>query len=574
MPVCATKLRAGGKGSKIAVNAIKRGLYLLEARLMPWTNTWKLRNSSPPRRFLRWRLSAGSDMHSFNSLCARNGGVRTTVQLLIALLVFARWGFSEAPTNPNLSVREARYLFLDLLEVDQMQGLVQAINQGEKYLQNPVMEGTPGTWDHPRLEYNGTVMFDQKTDLWRMWYSGTEDEPAGLGMTGPTDTRHVGYATSHDGIHWTKPNLGVIDYLGSKENNLVVFDGQAATVIDLRGKLPGKRYRMYVESFGGTPAGSINFHWFRSDDGVHWDDEGHVAEKDLPIEPANVIYDPDDPNPERRWKAYALLMDMRFPARKLGVVTSPDGQKWSQPTIILHPADGLEDEDHYLGVTKYQDYYIALYDFMYRGHNTDTELAVSRDGIHFSRILNGHTILPLGKKGEFDSSMICIGKSFLTMTGKHYLYYTGSDKNYQEGSSRSGLGLPWRRSIGLATWRQDGFTDLQLAKGEQIGWLLTKPIKVTTPGSFQLWVNADIPSPGTQLQIEVLDGESGRPIQGYEHADSLSGINDLEQVITWRGRDDLSGIHSSSIRLRFTLAGPAARLYSFGFRKLGENSHD
>ena len=81
------------------------------------------------------------------------------MQLLIALLVFARLGFSEAPTNPNLSVREARYLFLDLLEVDQMQGLVQAINQGEKYLQNPVMEGTPGTWDHllPRIQRDGDV---------------------------------------------------------------------------------------------------------------------------------------------------------------------------------------------------------------------------------------------------------------------------------------------------------------------------------------------------------------------------------------------------------------------------------
>lgn len=484
----------------------------------------------------------------------------TSVPLLVRLA-------AEDIPRSGLSVRETRYLFLDMAEVERMDGLVQAINLGEKHPNNPVLEGTPGEWDHPRIKFYGTVIFEPESGMWKMWYSGTEDQPAGLAMTALTDTRHIGYAVSRDGVHWEKPKLGIVDYHGSKQNNLVLLDGQAANVFDLRGILPGKRYRMYTESFGH--GGGINFRWLRSDDGLHWEDEGRISAKDLPIELANVIYDADDPNPNRRWKAYLLMMDISdFPTRKLGVVTSPDGEKWSQPTIVLDPRDGLEDEDHYLGVTKYHDYYIALYDFMYRNHSTQTELAVSRDGIRFQRVLNGHKVLKLGPKGAWDSSMPVIGQGFLTIAGKHLQYYTGSDRNYQEGSSRSGLGLPWRRQLGLATWRQDGFTDVRVADGAERGSLLTKPIRVGDQ-DLVVWVNTRLPAPGNALRVEILDTRTMRPLRGYEQSDSLAGIDHLEKVVEWSGVADLSKVGVPAIRLRFTLNGKEARLYAFGFRKKG-----
>ncbi|PYV16725.1 MAG: hypothetical protein DMG07_07230, partial [Acidobacteria bacterium] len=168
------------------------------------------------------------------------------------------------------------------------------------------MTGTPGTWDSTRSKFYGTVIYEPETGLWKMWYTGSQDQPPWMRMTSVTDTRHIGYAVSRDGLHWKKPKLGIIDYLGSRENNLVVLDGQAASVIDLkRSKVPGakRRYRMYMESFGGPPPGATNFRWFGSDDGLHWEEEGRVSEQELPIELAHVIYDPDDPHPERRWKA-------------------------------------------------------------------------------------------------------------------------------------------------------------------------------------------------------------------------------------------------------------------------------
>ncbi len=500
---------------------------------------------------------------------ALDGGARAFFPLLQVILICSFSALTQIHAESVLKMAESRYLFLDMAETEGMEGLVQAVNPAEKPANNPVLTGTPGAWDEARAKLYGTVIHEPGAGLWKMWYSGTQDVVGGEGGMKLTDSRHLGYAVSRDGLHWEKPKLAIVDYLGSKENNLVLLDGQAPNIIDLKEKaVPGakRRYRMYVRSFWGPPPDATNFRWLGSDDGLHWEEEGRLSRQQMPLDLSTLLYDPDDPNPERRWKAYGQLYD--YPLRKLGVATSSDGVNWTKPILIMHPADGLEDEDHFLGVTKYQGYYIAHYDFMYRGHNCATELAVSRDGIHFARILNGHKVIPLGKKGDFDSSMITVSTGFLTLSGKHYLYYSGADKNYQEGP-RNGLGEPWRRHTGLAMWRQDGFTDLRVAQGRESGWFVTKAIQAVDAGRYELWVNVNAPGPNNALKIQLLDGESDQPLPSYQRPDRLSGANSLDHVITWKGSADLSGIRVRSIRIRFTLEGQDIHLYSFGFRKKG-----
>ena len=59
-------------------------------------------------------------------------------------------------------------------------------------------------------------------DIYRMYYNALHFDFS----TGLLDqTRHENYccyAESQDGIHWTKPNLGIHDYKGSKKNNIVM----------------------------------------------------------------------------------------------------------------------------------------------------------------------------------------------------------------------------------------------------------------------------------------------------------------------------------------------------------------
>ena len=57
--------------------------------------------------------------------------------------------------------------------------------------------------------YDPSVMKDGS--LYRMWYRGG----------GPSRPHLWAYAESVDGIHWVKPELNLIEFKGSKRNNLV-----------------------------------------------------------------------------------------------------------------------------------------------------------------------------------------------------------------------------------------------------------------------------------------------------------------------------------------------------------------
>lgn len=66
-------------------------------------------------------------------------------------------------------------------------------------------------------EGNGTDFFTIINDdgLYRMYYEGwsLNDNPLRI---------VVCYAESTDGIHWVKPNLGIVEYNGSKNNNIII----------------------------------------------------------------------------------------------------------------------------------------------------------------------------------------------------------------------------------------------------------------------------------------------------------------------------------------------------------------
>src|SRR5262245_5638390 len=83
------------------------------------------------------------------------------------------------------------------------------------------------------------------------------------------------WAVSKDGITWTKPNFGLVEFAGSKDNNLFP-----------------------------TPDGLRLFH---------------------------VVYDPDDPDPQRRYKGF-LGASGRRPA------VSPDGLNWKKLDVPVLPS--------------------------------------------------------------------------------------------------------------------------------------------------------------------------------------------------------------------------------------------
>ena len=63
---------------------------------------------------------------------------------------------------------------------------------------------------------------------------------------------------------------------------------------------------------------------------------------------------------------------------------------------IFSALDGMESEIHLPHVTRFHDTYVMLYDAMEPNHHTQTEVAVSRDGIRFRRVQAGVKLLAAG----------------------------------------------------------------------------------------------------------------------------------------------------------------------------------
>jgi hypothetical protein len=110
--------------------------------------------------------------------------------------------------------------------------------------------GNAGAWDSFKV---GRPSLLHEDGRFRMWYDGTNSDPADRRKIADPAARHVGVATSGDGITWA-PDAA---------NPLVQHSG-AVDVARV-----GDEYVMLVESGQGT-------RWLTGDDGVQWEDRGFL----------------------------------------------------------------------------------------------------------------------------------------------------------------------------------------------------------------------------------------------------------------------------------------------------------
>jgi subtilisin family serine protease/predicted GH43/DUF377 family glycosyl hydrolase len=125
-----------------------------------------------------------------------------------------------------------------------------------KYEDNPVLErGPEGSWDETRA-YLPCVIFDNS--IFKMWYAGTEGNP----ITGENFQGRIGYATSPDGIIWTKKNTPVLEPQRSFPEEFDYWSLLSPGVI-----FEGDKYQMW---YAGTNNGKYNIGIARSLNGIRW----------------------------------------------------------------------------------------------------------------------------------------------------------------------------------------------------------------------------------------------------------------------------------------------------------------
>ncbi|HTN00246.1 MAG TPA: hypothetical protein VL132_00120, partial [Planctomycetaceae bacterium] len=159
----------------------------------------------------------------------------TAVLSLFALLTFA--SPTRAADKP-VELGNRRELFVDSLLIDDLKG-------GELRLQTPVEAGVAlqfdAPWEGPFVGYP-TVLKDG--DVYRMYYRGWPQT---------SDKEVTCYAESQDGVTWTKPNLGLFEFQGSKENNILFSEpGVSHNFSPFLDTRPGVPADQRLKAIGGT----------------------------------------------------------------------------------------------------------------------------------------------------------------------------------------------------------------------------------------------------------------------------------------------------------------------------------
>ena len=188
------------------------------------------------------------------------------------LLAAALFWFSEATrdafgqTNQVTDLVNQRELFIDDHLIGEMKNV-------QLLVHSPVREEIAVTCD-AAWEGNGcgyyTVLHDKQEAIYRMYYHAWQI-PTGIEPGGPLT---IAYFESSDGITWQRPKLGLCEFNGSKENNIVLDkmgDGGSchdfSPFIDQNPNAkPEARYKATGAGFQ-TSKGVWAYH---SPDGIHW----------------------------------------------------------------------------------------------------------------------------------------------------------------------------------------------------------------------------------------------------------------------------------------------------------------
>ena len=111
--------------------------------------------------------------------------------------------------NP-IDIGTNRQLFLDDHIIDTMSG-------GKRLMHSPTRRETVLVGDKPWDEASVAFMsIIRDGDLYRGYYRCDHQ-----GSDRVSNPRHTAYAESAEGIHWEKPSLGLYEFNGSTDNNLI-----------------------------------------------------------------------------------------------------------------------------------------------------------------------------------------------------------------------------------------------------------------------------------------------------------------------------------------------------------------
>lgn len=423
--------------------------------------------------------------------------------------------------------------------------LIEDMSDGaEQQLQKPVPREVVLVTDEP-WEGNGCAYFTvfRDGDLYRMYYRGSHYDPENRRRRVHREV--ACYAESTDGVHWTKPELGLFEFEGSKANS-IVWDGVGTHNFtpfkDLNPDCsPDAKYKALGRGKGGLIP-------FKSPDAIHWElmnDEAVITQG--AFDSQNLAF---WDTVRGEYRAYWRIFKNRV--RDIRSATSQDFISWGPWTDL----DYGDAPSEHLYTNAIQPYCRAPHIFVgfptryhpERGSQVEPILMTSRDALTFHRW--SEAVIPVTAPKDRTgnrSNYMAWGLVELPHSDKELSVYA-SEAYYAGPDSR----------LRRFAYRTDGFVSVHAP--ESGGQLLTKPLVFK---GNELVINYETAGTGS-VRVEVQDAD-GQPMSGFALADATKLTGDeIEQVVSWQDGADVSSLAGKPVRLHFELKD--ADLYSIRFR--------
>jgi hypothetical protein len=398
---------------------------------------------------------------------------------------------------------------------------------------------------------------------------------------------HSFYMESSDGLEWKRPNLGLVEFKGSRANNL--YGGSGGTPFVDPSAPPAERYKsigmdelspeICEEYFRRRPndwdsradrrsngrltglTGSV------SPDGLRWKTFREPLVVLFSDTQVIAYYD----EALGKYVAYtrAWVLNERSPRvpdgrselfdvgrRSIGRAESANFRQFPVPETILEPGPNLLPSDALYTNCKTTvpgapDHHL-LFPTVWHTASDSTSITVASS--HDGRLWHwvpGAPVFTTGPFGAFDGGCVFAHPNLLELPdGRFVLPYTGYNvpHKYPRGQ--------YKYSPGYALWPKGRVIALEArAKGEFATMGLAPPGR-------KLRINALVLRGGS-IQVEVADLR-GKPLPGRSFAEAAPIIGDHHwTTLSWNGQDDLGHKDGMGIMLRFRM--DQAQLFGLEF---------
>jgi hypothetical protein len=487
-----------------------------------------------------------------------------------------------------LDIGSRRELWLDPNLVAERRG------EAELRLHAPTLQEIVLRHDQP-WEGNASAYHSVFKDgsLYRMYYRGWQiDFTPGRART---SVSVLCYAESDDGLHWRRPVLGLHEFRGSKENNIVLVTGpvdgvqadagHAAVFKDENPAVkPKERYKAIVRS--RKPHGLLAF---VSPDGLRWRPmQTEPVITDGAFDSQNLAFwDTERGEYRAYWRYFTGGVTNSNDWNPKGIrairtATSHDFVHWSKPEDLRY-GDAPEEHLYTNAIKPYPrapHFYIgfpqrylergwsaamrALPDAAHRELRASVVerygtalseglLMAGRDGVNFHRWPEAFIRPGIERNGTWNYPHLVVGwhlvetRSALTGAPDEYSLYAVED--YGTGAASA---------LRRYTVRPDGFVSARA--GMRGGEVVTRTIRFA---GDRLYLNLATSAAGG-VQVELQD-PTGRPFPGFGLDDCSPLFGDtLDRVVTWKGGEQVAALAGKPLRMRLVIHD--GDVFSFQFR--------